>query len=221
MTTVATKNAVFVHIPKTGGTTVMLALAKMNLIEYDYRFQLMRPDLHGLTYDGECRLMKDGKHIDHPHNSNPHATRSQLRVEDRDKPIIQVIRQPHDWYSSFWAHHKRFNWTFTSGMPSGLLRGGATNNFRQWLNNIISGKPPGFCTRYFQMYGGEDCLQVRLEHLIDDWRSVTEHLGLADAADHMNVKRNLNESQERTSLKVPPYIIEQLKTLDRVIYERY
>lgn len=221
MTTVATKNAVLLHAPKTGGTTATLALAGKQLVEYDYRYHKIRPHEHGLTYDNHCHLCHDGKIIDHPANSNPHATASQLRLEDQEKQKILIIREPHEWYPSFWAHHRKFGWNFTSGMPTSLLRGGAHDNFHKWIQNILDSEPPGFCTKYFRLYGYQDALRVRLEYLVEDWRRLTDPLGLAEAADLMDVRHNADSSQSRTSLRVPQHFIDRLKTLDREIYEQY
>jgi hypothetical protein len=106
-------------------------------------------------------------------------------------------------------------------MPERLLAGNAKNDFAAWMSNIVKSDGPGFCTRYFMLYGGMKSLKVRLEFLIDDWKQVTAPLGLADVADLMHVKRNLNDSQTRTALQVPPRILNKLKALDSEIYEHY
>ena len=96
---VVTKDFVFIHMPKTGGTFVTEMLRKVYL---GYRY---RPD-ESITLKGKCLHLRDrvlrklslSPWVD----TNRHGHCNDIPSQYKSLPILGCIRNPFDWYASLY-----------------------------------------------------------------------------------------------------------------------
>ncbi len=121
---VLTKRTAFLHLPKTGGTTVRAFL-----------------DTHGLI----VRETNSGE----PLASRMHSTFRQAQSEiGPDRFVMIASRDPLDWYVSFWRHRQRHGTPKGAGwMPVDDVW---SDDFTTWVRNVIGMYPDGLYTRMFQ-----------------------------------------------------------------------
>jgi len=219
MTTVRLKNSVFMHVPKTGCTTATLAFHKTKSITYDYRYKLCPGD--DVEYDENCKMYVEENPIPHPPDSMPHANICELRDCDRDLQKIIIVRNPLDWYVSYWLHHKRFDWSTEINPP--YLEKGGDRKFSYWIENMSEHSDKighGFFTRYVGDWVDNKTHFVRLENIVEDMRFVLRLCGEnEESADHMESKCNARVSSRK--FEIPDYIKHDIRHFDSKIFGLY
>jgi len=146
---VRTQKSIVYHIPKCGGTWVKQAMKAAGL-----RYRPTR-NVRG----------------SHPFNlKRAHATPDVVTWRARRMRFgITFVRRPAGWYRSYWAFRSRKGARRDEGFPADGLW---SDDFDQFVSNILDAYPNGFVTTLYQYYVGEDCEKVdfvgRQEHLADD-----------------------------------------------------
>ena len=144
-----TDRVIFYHIPKTGGTWVKVAMVN-----------------GGLPYWATRNITEP-----HPFNlKRAHATPDVVRERDRaGKFSITFVRRPVAWYTSYWAFRSRKGARRDEHFPADGLW---SDDFDQFVNNLLDAYPAGFVTTLYQYYTGQDGAKVdfigRQEHPADD-----------------------------------------------------
>lgn len=213
MTTVRLENSVFMHIPKTGGTTATLAFAEAGSITYDYRYAIDNPINNGYKYDEECRLHNHGSYLQEAKNKGSHSTINELRSQDKKLPKIVIVRNPCDWYKSYWSHHKKFNWTTVNDQ---YIYKDGDKNFEKWIKHMVSHSRKlgsGYFTRYLKKWVDDSTIVVRLEDLAKDMEYALSicHENL-EAVKGLNKIKNRN--QRTNDLRIPDNFINDIRDLD-------
>ena len=145
----ATERFIFYHIPKTGGTWVKVALKEAGVKTGAVR-----------TTGGP-----------HPFNLKwAHACPGTVPERSKDGRFsFCFVRQPIAWYTSYWAFRSRKGARRDENFPADGLW---SDDFDQFVNNLLDAYPGGFVTALYQYYTGARCDKVdfigRQETLADD-----------------------------------------------------
>jgi hypothetical protein len=138
---------VFRHVPKTGGTWAVKAMAAAGV------------SLRALTADN------DGHGIPG-------------RLAPNDRFAFAFVREPFDWYRSFWAHRNQFG-DWSDIHPLDPL---ARASFDAFLNRVCDLRP-GYLSRVYEQYVGVPDRAIsfigRFERLADDLVLALREAGVA------------------------------------------
>ena len=113
------------------------------------------------------------RQIEEPHPFNlkrAHATPDVvLQKYRKGRYNITFVRKPVDWYISYWSFRSRKGARRDEKFPADGLW---SDEFDQFVNNVLDAYPGGFVTALYQYYTGAECEKVdfvgRQEHLADD-----------------------------------------------------
>ena len=163
-------NAVFLHVPKTGGTYVHQVLKALCLIRgplgfnhTDFEHTFWHAKLHDDT--------KVFRYILRDWFGSPHA---QLKM----KPgcfMFCFVREPLAWYESWWRFMSSIDWRVLGDendphrwYPTAMLNGLGSPDFNTFVHNVLR-KRPGFVTEMYSWYVRPGVTFVgRTEHLRRD-----------------------------------------------------
>lgn len=147
-----TKNAAFMHIPKTGGSWVTKALENAGL--------------------NPKRIVSR-----YPHEATSNVEGSIHCIPTWDEEFLSkehkfcFVRHPINWYTSFWAFrmHREF-WVMDEPFQANTMAG----SFHEFLDNVLKRYPYGYLTYMFGMYtyvatrvGKTENLRNNLVELLD------------------------------------------------------
>lgn len=163
--------AIFLHVPKTGGSWVTKVLEDQGLVRR--RICHIHADMHQVL-----RYLKVTKTIHHELLNYAKAFLS-VKIKQRIKGILQknnqksvwpgqseqidstpfifcFVRNPFDWYESIWRYMNKWNWPNLGNPydvhdwhPKAMLNNLGDQSFNKFIGNIID-KRPGYIT---EMYG--------------------------------------------------------------------
>ena len=143
-------NAVFLHIPKTGGTFVTKVLEELNLVES--HFEVGHANFPRLFWHD--RLHADGK-----------VFRNLVRRRLGWLPTINpnafkfcFVREPLSWYVSYWRFMEGVSWKRWGDEknprqwhPCAMLNGLGSSDFNTFMSNV-NRKRPGYVTELYGWY---------------------------------------------------------------------
>lgn len=146
---IQTERSIIYHIPKTGGTWVKVALKNAGI---NYRTPRWSAEPHPFNL----------KHAHStPDNVAPNAKEGRFS--------ITFVRKPVSWYTSYWSFRSRKGARRDQKFPADGLW---SDDFDEFVNNILDAYPSGFVTELYQYYTGEDGNKVdfvgRQENLRQD-----------------------------------------------------
>lgn len=165
-------NALFLHIPKTGGTWVEFALPHIGIQSEE------PPTIDGVTYRHSLTAM----------------------FKDAFPFIFTFVRHPLSWYESWWKFQAG-RWTiFEPGVwhPQRTLEKCASDDFSEFIRLCIKHEP-GYVSRMYEWYVGPVGFEYvqfvgRNENLMDDLVHVLTRLGHAVDLEHLRRFQRLNVS---------------------------
>ena len=146
---IKTRNLVIYHIPKCGGTWVKVALENAGV-----RYRPVR------NVKGE-----------HPFNLKiAHATPDVVVPSaKRGRMGVAFVREPVAWYTSYWSFRSRKGARRDEKFPADGLW---SDDFDQFVNNVLDAFPSGFVTELYQYFVGAGLEKVdfvgKQESLVDD-----------------------------------------------------
>ena len=172
---VTTGKAIIYHIPKCGGTWVKVALEEAGL-DYKPARNLKGPQPFNLKI--------------------AHATPDVVVPSTKKGRLgITFVREPIAWYTSYWSFRSRKGARRDDKFPADGLW---SDNFDEFVNNILDAFPGGFVTELYQYYVGEDLNKVdfigRQETLIDDLVDALEMAGESFEAGMLRATPPQNQS---------------------------
>ena len=165
--TAQNKELIFYHIPKTGGIWVRRSLENIG-IEVARVANVKRPELM-LRFYKEFNLI--GGH------SCPRTTQGRHK---KGRFSFAFVRHPLTWYRSFYAFRIISGFIQKERMfaPDCALD---FNSYDNYIRNLLD-MFPGFLTKYYQYYVGEDLGEVdfigRQENLYDDFIKAMDMSGV-------------------------------------------
>lgn len=178
--------AIFLHIPKTGGSWVTRVLQQLDLIEG--RIGHMHADADRLMNAYRFSGIKA-----HAGYLIRKKVRKKLRhfsqtAERPAKPyMFCFVRHPLSWYESWFKYQSlRWNWrTWGTELnpddwhPLSMLNGLGGNTFTEFMNNVLA-RRPGFVTELYGAYTKPNIVDFvgHQENLQEDLIQVLTRLGL-------------------------------------------
>ena len=199
--------AVFLHIPKTGGSWVTDTLRKQGLVRRE--FSHIHADMVRVRYYNSGTTSAARAGYEWAKSLLPRRLKAMGPAQQLKKSAEKVresslpyyfcfVRHPLRWYESWWRYmcgRSGANWAaesdLTSWHPCGTLRELGDPVFAQFVRNVNRVRP-GFVTELFGLYTQQGIRFVgRQEHLVDD---------LVKVLGELNV--NFDEQQIRESERV-------------------
>jgi hypothetical protein len=145
--------AVFLHVPKTGGTWIKHVLQQLDLLEAPLGHQ--HSDWERAFWHD--KLHKDLKVARYLFRRVVGSRRAQARIEP-DCFRFCFVREPLLWYESYWRFMQSVDWSWKSWgdeldpyrwHPCAMLNNLGSSDFSAFMHNV-NRKRPGFVT---EMYG--------------------------------------------------------------------
>jgi hypothetical protein len=151
MTSLLKNNAVYLHIPKTGGTWVYAVLTALGLVRA--RLGHEHADLlHAAWHDRFC---SDAKLFRHLLRRFARSSRAPVAMP-LDSFKFCFVREPIKWYESYWRFMQTMDWQAIGDEavpikwhPNAMLNGLGSPDFNTFMANVLR-KRPGYVT---EMYG--------------------------------------------------------------------
>lgn len=141
-------NSVYIHIPKTGGTTVRKLVESMDLSRGETGHQAMLPV------------------------ERQHSPFEWMRGEVGDRQAFATVRPTLDWYRSQWMHKTR------TGHGSGIISDeNFRPDFGDWVTHVTKDHSGHYGWFLTHMLRGSHALLVRTDNLFDDLKDALERLG--------------------------------------------
>jgi hypothetical protein len=152
------QRAIFIHVPKTGGTWVAEALRRAHLVEASIG----------------------------PVHATPQEIRADPAYAER--PIhFAIVRHPVSWYASLWAHRMDENWCEINATDwfsaasidrwGVLTRRCKSATFDDFVQRCVNVFPGGWLSSLYDTYITADTRVGRFETLIDDTITLLEEAG--------------------------------------------
>ena len=204
------QDAVFLHIPKTGGTWVVEVLAALGLLrcKFSTKHSDMQRTLHTARYY-PLRWLETAA----------------LRGPLWQRRVVRAykfcfVRHPLRWYESYWkfsVQREWQRWGIKRGRqrwhPNGPLNELADADFIRFMRKVAK-RQPGNVSRMFSWYATSDCDFVgRQETLSDDLIRVLKDIGATFDEDRVRHWPRANETTK--SIADPEWDEELRETVER------
>ena len=179
--------AEFLHIPKTGGRWVESILYSNNLVSHNKGHKHADYDANLFDYDSNLFPIGKGR------KRNLLLLMSLFKTKVISKDVSHqtspfrfcFVRHPLSWYESWWKFMVPMGWrefgktnTANSWHPNSVLNGLGSNDFNEFLWNVIK-KRPGYVSELFMSYTKSGINFIgRTESLNQDMLDVLNILGL-------------------------------------------
>jgi len=191
------RRALFLHIPKTGGSWVRSVLRNLGLVRMEF------PDTHP-DMDRVLHLPRY-----YPHHFVRQSVKHQsvrLAEEVRSSYKFCVVRNPHSWYESYWRYMMGRNWNIgtetnrifdTTWKPNSILLRYGSQNFNEFMGRVLN-EHPGFLTQMYGRYAPPGSIDFvgGTESLVDDLVTVLNTLGLDFDEDEVRNTEKINTSPD-------------------------
>lgn len=200
MSTLLKCDAVFLHVPKTGGMYVRRLLQAMDMIRFDFSrdHSDMQHTLHTSQYfpgNFYLRSLQLGTNLD-----------SHVRKCYK----FCVVRNPIDWYVSYWRYMTDLNWKsmaptkkrtrfgfrYDQWHPLVPLEAFANGDFNQFVAGVTEAYP-GFLSNMYAAYADPAHISfvAKQETLTEDLKQIFQQLNLPYQEDIFARPGRVNESR--------------------------
>lgn len=206
MATLLKCGALFLHIPKTGGSWISAVLEDNNLV---------------FAHIG-------GKHSTLERLGNfEKLFRMTHRYGKPNKPFFRFcfVRHPLRWYESWFTMMSSREWPIWGTdpdywNPSAILDGLGDTSFNGFISNVLS-KRPGFVTEMYGAYTSHGIDYIgRQENIADDLIKLLEFLGLKFNADRVRDFKPVNASG-KTRIEWRPDLQEATERAEYASFQRF
>ncbi|MCX6197893.1 MAG: sulfotransferase family 2 domain-containing protein [Bacteroidetes bacterium] len=225
MSTLFKSNAVFLHVPKTGGTFFRKIIVALDLRVFDFGYE--HADME--------RTLHSFKH--YPANAVRSSFLLRKNIDSHVKLCFKFcfVRNPYGWYESYWRFMQDINWNDLKAYrsknkfgiyvdtwnPVNLLLPYANANFNVFIESVLNAEP-GFLTKLYEQYA--DPLHInylgRQETLEEDIKKIFDILKISYDKNIFEKTPRANESKTQK-----PIWSEELKNRvydsERGVFEKY
>jgi hypothetical protein len=224
MTSLLKNNAIFLHIPKTGGSWISHVLNSLNLTRA--RVGYPHADWHRAYWHD--RFARDGKVFRCLLRRMVGIKRDVIRPDPNCFKFC-FVREPLKWYESYWRFMESRGWPSSGDSrhlihfhPDTLLSGLGSSDFNTFMDNVNRTRP-GFVTEMYGWYvrPGIDFVG-RQEKLVEDLLRVFKIMNLAVSPDRVRAIGPHNETSDRVAKPVwDPKLKAETLRLEYAGYARF
>jgi len=200
MATLLKCNAIYLHIPKTGGTFLKNLFEKMNLVEFG--FSRDHADME--------RVVNISNH--YPGNYLLRSIQLKRNLETHIQQCYKFtfVRNPFDWYESYWRFMEDLKWKPFTNIPARTRFGFPQDtwhpfkpiekyghsNFNIFIENIIKHEP-GFLTNMYNGFTSPEHIDFvgKQENLMEDILTIFRQLKIPYDPNLINLNYKINESK--------------------------
>ena len=195
--------ALFLHIPKTGGSWVRHVLRRQGLVKMEWPHP--HPDLD--------RVMNLPRYypLHFAKQSLKHRT-LRLYRDVQESYKFCFVRHPHSWYESYWRFMRGLDWKHfheerqeerafvlkRPWHPNAALEQMGPKPFDEFMSTVLR-RYPGYLTQMYGWYAPPDEIDFvgGTESLVDDLVTVLNTLGLDFDEDEVRNTEKINTSPDR------------------------
>ena len=196
MTVLLKNNAVFLHIPKTGGSWIYHVLETFKLVQARLGHEHADYE-HALWHD---RFHRDGKVVRHLIRRAIGSSRAPTAMPHKSFKFC-FVREPLKWYESYWRFMQSQNWQLWGDEinpykwhPNAMLNGLGSPDFNTFMHNVNK-KRPGYVTEMYGWYVRPGVNFIgKQESLVEDMIKAFALMKWDVDADKVRSVEKLNES---------------------------
>ncbi len=236
--------AVFLHLPKCGGSWVTEVLEEQKLVKR--RICHIHADVSQVQRYLNVTRTISNELFDHVKAFFPLETKQKInqivkpnnamdewpgqsKQIDRSPYMFCFVRHPLRWYESFWRYMSKHKWPklgnkydVNNWHPKALLNGTENNDFNQFMRNVLTTRP-GFVT---EMYGWYTLPAVNFigkqEYLTDDLIIVLKQLNVRFDEERIRKYHRVNSSKTKSNKIVwDNQLLEEVTQLELAGIKRY
>lgn len=202
--------AVFLHIPKTGGSWVKAVLKESGLIEKQLGHEhanwdrvLFRDRYYDLGLKEIIKTKVKNRFI----GKLSHGDCSK-ETNDKNPFVFCFVRQPLTWYESWWKYMVKMKWKDWGRInskrywhPNAVLNGLGSDDFNQFVKNVICTKP-GYVSELYGSYTQPGINFIgKTENIVDDLIKVLQFLELDYNEDFIRTYKKVNVSHSSSTIE--------------------
>jgi hypothetical protein len=200
MATLLKCKAVFLHVPKTGGTFLRRLFIAMNLIQFD--FSRDHADME--------RVIHASKHYPGNYLLRSIQLRKNLETHVKECYKFCLVRNPFDWYESYWRYMQDKQWQPYTHIPSRTRFGFRQDTWHPWqaieplkdpdfnkfIEKVIQ-QQPGYLSKLYNGYADPRYIDYvgKQETLAKDMQHIFEHLKVSFDPSLFKSVGTVNESK--------------------------
>lgn len=229
--------AVFLHVPKTGGSWVTTVLKEAGLVERE--FGHIHADMVRVRYYGSGRKAFLRSVYDAAKSRLPRSLKAAIMTPQRRRVVAErqhaqtpftfcFVRHPLRWYESWWRYmngRSGSDWASESDLlswhPCAAIKHCGDDNYEQFIRNVIEQRP-GFASELFAQYAQPEIRFVgKQEYLADDLVKALNMMDLSFDESQIHNRAAANVSHHDQSVELPNELKAELERLEYVALRRY
>jgi hypothetical protein len=212
-------DAIFLHVPKTGGMWVSAVLRDLGAVRC--RVASKHADMDRVL---NCARRYPGRYLEAVVKAGPLWQR---RARAAFK--FCFVRHPLAWYESYWAFTRARGWNAwgVNGRgrqrwhPNALLDGLGDDDFNRFVRNVLE-RCPGYVTRLYGWYATPEIDFVgKQEHLADDLAKVLRLIGRDFDERRLRAEPRVNTSDRSQTPAWDPVLKREVASTESAVLERF
>ncbi len=229
--------AIFLHVPKTGGSWVTRVLTECGLVER--QFSHIHADMVRVLYYSSGRHIFWRTAYEALKSRVPRAIKRGIMKPLRPRQGMQeqqarlpfcfcFVRHPVHWYESWWRYMNAragSDWASESDLlswhPCAAIKDLGADSFEEFIQNVIHYRP-GFATELFAQYAQPQIGFVgKQEHLVDDLITVLQQLNVTFDEQRIREHGAVNVSPRNAPVQLSDDLRAELERLEYAGMSRY
>ena len=229
--------AIFLHVPKTGGSWVTRVLSECGLV--DREFSHIHADMVRVRYYGSGGRVFWRSAYEAAKSRLPRAWKARIMTPTRRQRLSErqqsttpytfcFVRHPLQWYESWWRYmigRSGSDWSAESDLlgwhPCAAIKNCGDESYQKFIRNVIQHRP-GFVSELFAQYAQPGISFIgKQESLTDDLIRVLRQLNLSFDEQRVREYAPLNVSSRDQATSLPQPLQAELERLEYVALIRY
>lgn len=213
--------AIFLHIPKTGGSWVRQVLGDCDVIHYELGDK--HADMDQVRYYAKFRSGKQFLQ----YLVRKKVTGKVLRRAEENYYTFCFVRHPLDWYESYWKFNSERGWPrwgeerdVMKWHPNAELSGCENEDFNGFVRQVIR-HHPGYVTNLYSRYTRSIDFVGKQENLVQDLSAVLTHLNVKFDEEKLRSRERVNVSRSSEDVQWDSDLRRQVERLEYASIVRY